>query len=74
MIELSNTEIYEHCLLNIKTAEKQIINVSAPYFTATYYKNENVFLAIYFSKNGPIMYYEGQEYSLKKNLDIYLYE
>lgn len=74
VIELSNIEIYEHCMLNLNTGkktynkEKKQINS----FTGLYFKDENTFFALYPTENGPIMYYEGKKYPLKKDLDIRL--
>lgn len=74
IIELSNIEIYEYCTLNIKTGEKEYYKAKKkiPYFTGFYYKHDDIFFALYPTVNGPIMYYEGKEYPLKKDLHISL--
>lgn len=73
-VELSNIEIFEHCILDIETGEKEYNKEKKlePYFTGSYYKNDDIFFAIYPSSEGPVMYYEGIEYLLKKDLDIQL--
>lgn len=72
IIELSNIEIYEHCILNIRTGEKEYNKKKKqiPYFTGLYFKDENTFFAVYPTEYGPIMYYEGKEYGLNKELHI----
>lgn len=74
VIELSNIEIYEHCMLNKRTGERKYNKgkKQIPYFTGLYFKAENTFFALYPTENGPIMYYEGKEYPLKKDLHICL--
>lgn len=74
VIELSNIEIHEHCMLNKRTGEREYSKgkKQIPYFTGLYFKAENTFFALYPTENGPIMYYEGKEYPLKKNLHICL--
>lgn len=74
IIELSNIEIFEHCLLNIKTGEKKFNKnkKKIPYFTGTYYKDNDVFFALYPTQNGPMMYYEKKEYPLIQDLHISL--
>ena len=74
LIELSNIEIYEHCMLNIKTGEKEYNKgkKKIPYFTGLYFEDEDTFFALYPTENGPMMYYNGKEYLLKKDLHICL--
>ena len=74
VIELSNIEIHEHCMLNRMTGERKYNKgkKQVPYFTGLYFKDENVFFALYPTENGPIMYYDGTEYPLKKELHILL--
>jgi len=74
IIELSNIEIYEHCILDIRTGKKDFNKDKKkfPYFTGLYFKDNNTFFAIYPTKSGPIMYYAGKEYSLNKDLHIKL--
>ena len=61
-------------MLNRITGEREYNNgkKQMPYFTGKYFKEENIFFALYPTDNGPIMYYEGKEYPLKKDLHIYL--
>lgn len=74
VIELSNIEIYEHCILNLMTGEKEYNKGKKriPCFTGLYFKNGDIFFALYPTKNGPLMYYEGKEYPLNKDLHISL--
>ena len=45
VVELSNIEIHEHCMLNRITGEREYNNgKKLPYFTGLYFKGENVFL------------------------------
>ena len=46
VVELSNIEIHEHCMLNRITGEREYNNEKKqmPYFTGLYFKGENVFL------------------------------
>ncbi len=43
-----------------------------PYCTGFYFKDDDTFFALYSTEKGPIMYYGGQEYPLKKDLHISL--
>lgn len=61
-------------MLNKRTGEREYNKgkKQIPYFTGLYFKAENTFFALYPTENGPIMYYEGKEYPLKKDLHICL--
>ena len=74
VIELSNIEIHEHCILNVRTGEKTYNTgkKEIPYFTGLYYKDKNTFFALYPSVAGPIMYYKGEQYLLTPDLHIHL--
>lgn len=74
VIELSNLEIYEICILNVKTGEKEFNKgkKQIPCYTGSYFRDEKTFFALYPTEKGPIMYYEGIEYPLKKDLHIRL--
>ena len=74
VLELFHIEIYERCLLNIKTGEKKFDKGKwqVPYFQGLYFRDEDTFFALYPTENGPMMYYEGREYPLKKDLHIRL--
>jgi hypothetical protein len=72
-VELSNVEIYQHCLLNKITGEKKYHKKKRiHFFTGLYFEDDNVFFAIYPTPNGPTMYYEKKEYLLYKELHIAL--
>ena len=72
VIELSNIEIYEFCMLNLDSGEVRFNKdkKKIPYFTGTYFRDNDTFFALYPTKNGPIMYYNKKKYPLKKNLHI----
>ena len=72
IIELSNIEIYKHCMLNRETGEREYNNgkKQTPYFSGFYYEEDNLFFALFPTKNGPVMFYEGKEYILTKDLHI----
>lgn len=72
IIELSNIEIYEHCILDVNTGKKEYNNLQkkTPYFTGLYFKDDITFFAIYPTLKGPMMYFEGREYVLHPKLHI----
>ena len=71
-VELRNIEIYLCCKLDVSTGEKSYYSLSEKTkgFTGLYFEDDNNFFAIYPTKNGPIMYYEGKQYPLHKDLHI----
>lgn len=71
-VELRNIEIYLCCKLDLSTGERSYCNLSEKTkgFTGLYFEDDNNFFAIYPTKNGPIMYYDGKEYPLNKDLHI----
>lgn len=72
-VELSNIEIYEHCMLDIQTGHKEFYKKNKiNKFTGLYFRDEHNFFAIYPSATGPIMYYEGREYTLKPSLHVHV--
>lgn len=74
VIELINVEKAICCKLDLITGEKYYCKDSekTPGFTGVYYEDEVNFFAIYPTEKGPLMYYEGNEYPLSKNLHIKL--
>lgn len=75
IIELSNVEIHEYCLLNLDTGDLTFTKTSrTPGFTGLYFKDDNNFFAIYPSKNGPMIYFKGKEYGINKDLSISLFK
>ena len=74
IVELFNVEIYRCCRLDLFTGKKIYCDPSekAKGFTGLYFEDDNNFFAIYPTKSGPIMYYDGNEYPLNKNLHIKL--
>lgn len=63
IIELSNIEIQEHCILNIFTGNCQFDRgqKQIPQFTGLYFKDKNTFFALYPTEKGPMMYYKEKE-------------
>lgn len=75
IVDLINLENFHCCKLNILTGEKvfcQRTEKKTKGFTGLYFMDERIFFAIYPTENGPIMYYEGNEYALNKELHITL--
>lgn len=72
IVELFNVEIYRCCRLDLFTGKKIYCDPSekAKGFTGLYFEDDNNFFAIYPTKSGPIMYYDGNEYPLNRNLHI----
>lgn len=72
-IEIVNVEIYERCILNISTGEKYFSkNAILKEFTGSYHRDDKNFMALYPTTEGPVIYYGGIEYPIKKNLHIYV--
>lgn len=73
-IELSNIEIHEHCMLNIRTGGKEYYKGKKriPYFTGLYFRDKDTFFALFPSREGPVMYYEGKRFPLTPVLHIFL--
>ena len=72
IVELVNVEIYEFCALNIETGEREFIEKKASCFSGLYFRSENIFFALYPTCKGPVIFYQGKEYALSKNLHISL--
>ena len=74
IIELENIEIAEACIINIQTGEKEFYKGEkrTPGFTGFYFRDNVTFFALYPTPNGPMMYYDGREFPLKKDLHISL--
>ena len=72
-IELKNIEICEYCLLDLLTGEKIFYKKPKEKgFTGLYFYDKQNFFAIYPSNEGPMIYYCGRKYQLKKELHIKL--
>lgn len=71
-VELLNLEKFHCCKLNVSTGEKVFYKGSekSKGFTGIYFIDDVTFFAIYPTENGPVMYYEGKEYALNKELHI----
>lgn len=76
LIELSNVEIFEYCILNIDSGKKSFYKEKQriPLYTGAYFKDEKTFFALYPTKSGPMIYYKGKEYPIKKRLHITLHK
>ena len=75
IVELINLETFNCCKLNVLTGEKVFCKRAEKEtkgFTGLYFVDEMTFFAIYPTENGPVMYYEGKEYALSKELHITL--
>jgi hypothetical protein len=72
-VKLRNLEIKEYCMLDKSTGVKEFYKV-AKYsgFTGLYFRDDNSFLAIYPTQNGPVIFYDGREYAITPDLDISL--
>ena len=71
--ELANVEICEYCMLNLETCEITFSKNSVQEgFTGLYFRDENNFFAIYPSESGPVIFFEGKEYEINKELAISL--
>lgn len=72
IIELTNYEIHEFCLLSKKTGETVFYKGESkiPEFTGLYFRNDNVFFAIYPSEEGPMIFYKKRECKISKDLSI----
>lgn len=73
MVELTNKEICEYCMLNRKTGEIVFYkNKKIEGFTGYFYRDNSCFFGIYPTLVGPTIYYEGREYLVNPNLEIFL--
>ena len=74
-LELSNIEKpIECCTLEIEMGKLTFYrgDKKTPGFTGLYFKDKNIFFALYPTSNGPVAFYDGKEYFINKNLTITL--
>ena len=74
-LELTNLEIWaENCTLDVKTGKMTFYrgDNKAPGFTGLYFRDDDHFLAIYPTETGPMIFFEGKEYAIHKDLSISL--
>lgn len=72
-IEISNTEIYECCTLNLDTGEREFYRDSKTKgFMGLYLRRGDFFCALYPSKEGPMLFYENKSYPITPELTINL--
>lgn len=73
-IRISNIERYEFCKLNLETGEKNFYNDYSEFeeFDGFYFNDKENFFTIYASDKGPRIYFQGNEYLLRKDLHISL--
>lgn len=70
-IELGNISTNDYCILDIVTGEKSFSKEKTQNgYTGTYFQNEETFFALYPTKEGPKIYFEGKEYSISRDLEI----
>lgn len=75
LVELTNVEINEYCILNKETGEKKFSNTKNNHgFTGLFFRDELTFFAIYPTDSGPKIFYMGNEYKISKDLSISLYK
>lgn len=71
IIELKNYQKHESCMLRKnENTMKLYADYKFRHFTGNYFEDDNTFFALYASHEGPMIYYDGTEYSIKPNLDI----
>ena len=73
--ELTNLEMpIECCTLEAETGKLTFYkgNKKTQDFTGLYFKDDNSFFAIYPSVNGPLIFFNGKEFAINKNLSITL--
>lgn len=72
-IELKNIEKGEYCMLDVVTGKRNFYKgKNYPYFTGLYFRDSNIFFALYPTEVGPVAYYNEKEYPIHKDLSIYL--
>lgn len=72
IIELTNLERFEFCLLNVKTGEKKFYNnlqISNGLTGLFFYRN-NIFFALLPTTKGPTIYFNNSLYSINDRLTI----
>ncbi|TCL54620.1 hypothetical protein EDD76_11943 [Kineothrix alysoides] len=73
ILYLSNIEIFEYCTLDrVKGTAKYQKDERPNKIDGLYFKQNELFFALYWENNSPIIYFDRQEYPLKKTLDIEL--
>lgn len=73
MIEIKNIEIYEYCLLNTVTGDKEFLEKPiSKGFKGSYFRDKNTFFAIYPTMSGPHIFYKDVNYGIDKKLTIIL--
>ena len=75
-IELANIECTEYCLLDLKTGRTKFYKdqPTSEEFTGLYYKNEDLFFALFPTSEGPMIYYDKKCYPITRELNIQLTE
>jgi hypothetical protein len=73
VIELKKYDEGEYCELELSTGKKIFAKYKKiPGFTGLYFKDDQSFFAIYPTKTGPQIYFEGKQLSINKNLLVSL--
>ena len=71
IVELMNIEKpAECCTLTVDTGNTYFYrgNKKIPGFTGLYFRDENHFFAIYPTKKGPVIYYQGNQFPINRSL------
>ena len=72
IIEISNLEIHEYCILELDTGHKKYSKEKKNngVYTGFYFRDEKTFFALYATAAGPFIYYKGKAYPIKRELTI----
>ena len=75
-IELANYGRAGYCILNTETngISFEEFPVYKGVFTGLFFKDDETFFAIYPTKEGPKIYFEGEKYLISKDLTIQVYK
>ena len=71
-IEVANLQIYEFCALDLATGHKKYSKEKSNrgVYTGHYFRDEKTFFALYPTKKGPFIFYEGKTYPITSDLTI----
>lgn len=75
-IELTNVECVEYCLLDLETGHKEFYrnNALIDEFSGLFYKTDELFLGLFPTIEGPMLYYNSRIYPIYRDLIIELKE
>ena len=77
MIVLRNIDIAEYCNLDLETGKMEFSKATKatqalPKSMGKYFRDEKTFFALYRTETGPMIYYKGESFPLRKILHITL--